>query len=327
MLPKNKNKARMYFRKAAERGHAVAQLFMAMSYMKYADDHNDKVLYWLQKAAEQGEYQALYNLGISYHRGDIDGKVDIAKSDELIRRSAEFRYTEAYSRLAIIYLDGEGVEKSRKIAKYWAWLDFTNLPEEARKDSLLVHLLEPEDINDGNKINGEKIIIDAAEAGEQDAMNTWAKALLDNGEKDKAVDLWKKAAELNHPQAMCKLACVYVKEDKRHQEHAIRLLEDASKSGYEEAFYLLAVVYYEGLGVEKDIKKAWEYLEKSINKGHAASRYLLATMCLRNDLQEILPDTVLRGLHYMGQAAGDKYQPALDYFENNREGQDNGKVD
>ncbi|MBQ5393885.1 MAG: sel1 repeat family protein, partial [Alistipes sp.] len=76
MLPKDVNKALLYFRKAAERGHAVAQTFMVMGSMNYNDDHNEEVMYWLQKAAEQGERKALYNLGISYHRGDLNGMVD-----------------------------------------------------------------------------------------------------------------------------------------------------------------------------------------------------------------------------------------------------------
>lgn len=313
MLPKDLDKALSYFKKAAERGHAVAQINMMRGCMKECDDNNNEVLYWLQKAAEQGLPQALYNLAISYHRGDIDGKVDIVKSNELLRKAAELGYIAAFSRLAMVYRNGEGVEKNQKIAMHWAWLDFINLPEEAKANSLFVHLVEPEDF-EGNAINGEQIIINAAEAGEPDAMNSWAAALLDNGEKDKAIDLWKKAAELNHPQAICNLAYMYMEGETKDYEHAKVLLERASKFGYERAFYQLARLYYEGLGVEKNMAKAWEYLEKSINKGHAASRYLLANMCINNELQEVLPDKVMRGMSYMELAAKDRYKPALDFY-------------
>ena len=95
MLPKDMDKALSYFKKAAERGHAVAQTFMVMGSMKHNDDHSDDVMYWLNKAAEQGERQALYNLGISYHRGDINGEINIAKSNELFRQSAEAGYSAA----------------------------------------------------------------------------------------------------------------------------------------------------------------------------------------------------------------------------------------
>ena len=49
-------------------------------------------------------------------------------------------------------------------------------------------------------------------------------------------------------------------------------------------------MYYQGLGVEKDIKKAWPYLERSLNFGNNDTRYLFATMCFNNELQGVIPD-------------------------------------
>lgn len=317
MLPKDMDKALSYFRKAAERGHAVAQTFMVMGSMNYNDDHNEEVMYWLQKAAEQGERQALYNLGISYHRGDLNGMVDIAKSNELFRQSAEAGYQAAYSRMAQIYFNGEGVEKNLKIAKYWAWLDFANLPEDSRDNSILVQLIEPEDVNEENHINFKKIIEEAAEAGERDAMDNWASGLKNTGDNEKALALWQKAANLKHPNGMCNVARQCWTEEVKDYQQAKALFEEASKSGNEHAFYGLAVIYYQGLGVERDVRKAWEYLEKAINKGDAESRYLFATMCLNNDMQAILPDKVMRGMSYMEQAAMNHYQPALDFYKSN----------
>ena len=317
MLPKDMNKALSYFRKAAERGHAVAQTFMVMGSMNYNDDHNEDAMYWLQKAAKQGERQALYNLGISYHRGDLNGMVDIAKSNELFRQSAEAGYRAAYSRMAQIYFNGEGVEKNLKIAKYWAWLDFANLPENSRDNSILVQLIEPEDVNEENHINFKQIIEEAAEAGERDAMDNWASGLKNTGDNEKALALWQKAASLKHPNGMCNVARQCWTEEVKDYQQAKALFEEASKGGNEHAFYGLAVMYYQGLGVERDVKKAWDYLEKAINKGDAESRYLFATMCLNNDLQAILPDKVMRGMSYMEQAAMDHFQPALDFYKSN----------
>lgn len=317
MLPKDMSKALSYFRKAAERGHAVAQLFMVMGSMKHNDDHNEEVMNWLQKAAEQGERQALYNLGISYHRGDIGGLVDIPKSNELFRKSAEAGYREAYLRMALIYYNGEGVEKNLKIAKYWAWLDFVSLPESSRNKSILDLIIEPEDRDENNYINLKKIIEDAAEAGERDALNNWATHLNNNGDNEKALVLWQRAANLKHPNAMCNLARLYCTDQLKDYKRAKTLFEQAAKTGNEYAFYGLAMMYYKGVGVEKDVAKAWEYLEKAINKGNNESRFLFATMCLNNELQNILPDKVMRGMSYMEVAAMDHFQPALDFLNSN----------
>lgn len=54
-------------------------------------------------------------------------------------------------------------------------------------------------------------------------------------------------------------------------------------------------MYYQGLGVEKDIKKAWSYLERSLNFGNNDTRYLFATMCFNNELQGVIPDIYGRG--------------------------------
>ena len=326
MLPQDTKKALSYFKKAAERGHAVAQLYMMRGCMKKCDDNSNEVMYWLQKAAEQGEPQALYNLAISYHRGDIDGKVNIAKSNELFRQSAEAGYSAAYSRMAAIYNNGDGVERNLKIAKYWAWLDFANLPENSREKSILVQLIEPGDVNADNHILFKKIIEDAAEAGERDAMNNWASGLFNTGEKEKALALWQKAADLKHPDGICNVARQCWNEKMKDYERARVLFKEASKSGCVHAFYGLAVLYYQGAGVERDVKRAWEYLEKGINRGDAESRYLFFTMHLNNDLLDILPNKVLRGWDYLELAAKDNFQPALDFYKNNREKQDNGEV-
>ena len=315
LLPTDMNKALSYFKKAADKGHCVAQLFMVIYNRKHNDDCNKDNLYWLQKAAEQGEAQALFNLGISYHRGDINNKIDIAKSNELFRKSAEAGYEEAYSRMAIIYLEGEGVEKNIKIAKYWAWCDFANRSGKNRNNSILLHLLDHDDIKADNCVNYKKITEEAAEAGERDAIDFLAVISNNAGEKEKALALWLKATDLKHPKSMYNLARHYMKEG--DYAHALPLLNEASKSGNELAFSGLALFYYKGLGVNKDLKKSWYYLEKALNKGDAGARYLFACICLKNEFQDFLPDNVMRGMRYMEQAASDNYQPAMEFLYKN----------
>ncbi|MBO7496074.1 MAG: sel1 repeat family protein [Salinivirgaceae bacterium] len=310
-LPKDLDKAASYFRKAAERGHAVAQLFTAMACIQQYDDHNDEVLYWLQKAAEQGEPQAMYNLAISYHRGDINGQVDIEKSNTLFRMAAEKGYPAACSRLAIIYRDGtDGFERDIAKAKFWAFESYANNKEDDQ--AILDAFFTEDDFVDG-KLNTNKIYDNAAAAGEPHALyhigNAYAKENI-----AKAVELWTKAAESGCLYAKCNLA-VYYRQEKQDYETANKLLEDAAKFGIEDAQDMLAESYYYGLGVEKDVAKAWEWNEKAVNLGFTPARYLLAVMCLQNELTEIIPDKVYRGLCYMNQAAEDDYPLAIEYLK------------
>lgn len=104
MLPQDDKKAVAYIHKAAEQGHATAQITMMRVEMQFPDDTNNEAMFWLRKAASQGEPQAMYNLGISYHRGDIDGRPNIEKSNELFRKAAEADYHAAFQRMAVIYI-------------------------------------------------------------------------------------------------------------------------------------------------------------------------------------------------------------------------------
>ena len=312
MLPQDNKKALEYYRKAAERGHAVAQLFMVMGMMRYNDDHNDEVMNWLQKSASQGERQAMYNLAISYHRGDIGGKPDIAKSTELLRRSAEKGYGPACSRYAILFLNGEdGVPQNRAVAKFWA-LEAYGLGGE-QFGEVLKHIICEEDLVDG-KIDATKIYSEAAEAGESHALYKIGNSYIEH-DLNKAVEFWQKASDMGSNYAKCNLAGYY-RQEKKDYATSNRLFEEVANNCIEEACQALAESLYYGFGVEKDVAKAFEWNEKALNLGYTPARYLLAVMCMQNSLDEILPDKVLRGMNYMEQAAKDNYFQAIKFFEN-----------
>lgn len=312
MLSRNESKALEYCKKAAERGHAVAQLFMVQWLMRFPDDHNEDVMDWLVKAANQGERQAMYNLGISYHRGDIDEKVDIERSHRFIRMAAEKLYGAACARMAQTYLNGEdGIIANKAIAKFWAWEAHINGDQE--DGGLFPHIVEDNDVVDG-KLNWEKVYGDAAKSGERFAYHVMGTAYaLDLQNEEKAKECWTKASELGCIQSMYNLGVLLQKSGTT--DEVIKLYETAAKQGHEMAQYSLATIYYYGTGVSKDIAKAWYWTEKAINFGYTPARYLLAVMCLQNSLTAILPDKVLRGLSYMEQAAQDNYQPAIEFYK------------
>ena len=317
-LPQDNAKAMEYCIKAANKDHAIAQNHAIQWSMKKDADMNDSVMYWLRKAAEQGEKQALFNLGISYHRGDIDGNTNVSKSNELFRKSAEFAYEPAYTRMAQIYYNGEGVGKNNTIAKYWAWLEFACMSDQEKGNSILNLLIEKDDVVDGNRIDHKKIIEDAANAGERDALNNWANGVHISGDKEKAVKLWKQAADMGHPLAMCNLARQLWTDERKEYEQAKELFERSATFKYEGAYYGLSIMYYQGLGVEHNIAKAWEYLEKSLNFGNKEARYLFATMCINNEMNGIIPNITGRGWRYMELAGQQGFEPATDSFKQQR---------
>lgn len=295
---KDERRAKELCLKAAEKGHEVAQLFYAMWLMRKPDDASNDVLYWLQKAAEQGERQSLYNLGISVHRGDISGKNPIKDSLPLFRKSAELGYAPAYSRMAWIYHDGEGVEANDAIAKYWGWLDYANSSPEEREKSIFNILVQQSDLTSESIINHKKIIQEAAEAGEADALNNWGTGLY-SSDSEKGMTLQKRAIDLGHQIAACNMGKHLWTEEVKDYSAALPLFQSSAEWGCAEAQYSLAVMYGEGLGVTKNIPLAWEWLEKSINKGCNDARRYFAHLIMTNQLQDILPDKVMRGPSYL----------------------------
>ncbi len=313
-LPQDNQKAMDYCRKAAIKDHAVAQLFMSQWLMRFHDDHNEDVLNWLMKAAGQGERQSLYNLGISYHRGDIDGKIDINKSLICFRSSAEKLYGTACARMALIYLNGEdGIPADKSIAKFWAWEASINGDKE--DGGLLNHLLEKDDV-DGNELNWKKVYGDAAKAGERFAYHIMGVAYL-NEDELRSVECWEEAASKGCNASLYNLGVVH--QQQGNYKRAFEFYKKSAESGDQMAQYALANMLYNGIGVEKNLKEAWYWNEKSVNFGYDPARYLLAIMCLDNSISVIMPDKVMRGMSYMEQAAQHGYEPAISYSKSHNQ--------
>lgn len=86
---------------------------------------------------------------------------------------------------------------------------------------------------------------------------------------------------------------------KRDYFNALPYLTKAAQYGFDDSQVLLAYTYYNGLVGEKDIREAMRWVMESINHGNNDARALFAQMIMNNDLQELLPDKVMRGLSYL----------------------------
>lgn len=108
--------------KAAESGHAKAQLELGMLYFGYVS--NDDVLdfkqagHWLQQAAEQGEVDAQYVLGEMYAdgRGVIQ---DYVQAATWLKRAAQAGHLDAMYSLGMMYVAGNGVPEDLIEAYVW----------------------------------------------------------------------------------------------------------------------------------------------------------------------------------------------------------------
>ena len=108
------------YQKAAEQGNAEAQFNLGLCYKRGKGVTKDdaKAVYWYSKAANQGYALAQHNLGLCYKRGEGVTK-DYAKAVYWYSKAANQGYALAQHNLGLCYKRGEGVTKDYAKAVYW----------------------------------------------------------------------------------------------------------------------------------------------------------------------------------------------------------------
>jgi len=120
----------------AEQGNVAAQLFLGHEYSSNSSEvvapNPAEAVKWYRKAAEQGNGEAQYFLGLM-HLGDRGVPQNNAEAEKWIRKGAEQGYSLAQSRLGKMYAEGQCVAKDEAKAVYWLRLAAEQGDIDARK--------------------------------------------------------------------------------------------------------------------------------------------------------------------------------------------------
>lgn len=294
---KDNARAKELCRMAAEEGHPGGMVMYVRWLMTRPDESNPDILRWLEKASLKGDGQALYNVGISYHRGDF-GIPNFTKSYKCFRKSDIRKYDPAYTRLAQIHYNGEEyIESNKAIAKFFAAMGHELRDQVSTK---ILMSLATEDEKAKGVLDINEILREASEAGEKLASYRIIYDKLGNSEikEDEVLNEILPLLSDNDDLIMHEgVGWLYFK--KQDYISALPYLTKAAQEGFDDAQTMLADIYYFGLVGEKDIKEALRWAIESINYGNNHARGLFAQMIMNNDLQVLLPDKVLRGLPYL----------------------------
>lgn len=112
--------ARPEFEVAAEMGDANAQYQLGLMYHKgteYEQDH-ETAARWYTLAAKQGHVPAQYTLGQMYHKGDGIPQ-DYVAAVKWYRLAAERQNARAQHKLGLMYYHGYGVPQDKEAAEKW----------------------------------------------------------------------------------------------------------------------------------------------------------------------------------------------------------------
>ena len=119
-VPKDDAKAVAWYRKAAEQGLALAQAFLGAMYATgngVPQDYTEAIS-WLRKAAEQGLAEAQFELGVAYYRGEGVPQDDV-QAVAWYRKAAEQGLAAAETNLGWMYDQGRGIPQDDVQAVAW----------------------------------------------------------------------------------------------------------------------------------------------------------------------------------------------------------------
>lgn len=293
------------FEELASRGDPHMQYRHGDLLMRAAlnDEDRKKASGWFSKASEKGHLEAMFQLGLIYRDGR-GANVDMKKSIEYFREAAESGHVGAQSALAELFLNGTKTDKNEKESFKWHLRSAvsgnarsqyqvavmyrdgigTDIDiEESNRwfrifshASLVNHQLALGDvlknIKLGTDLDSEGLYILASETYNSHAMLKLGILYKDMKPKPdmKRSVLWLEcSAKLNNVAAMMILGDILSKgmDIEPDPEKAFGYYHSASLAGNPTASYHVAMMYKEGFGVNKDMKKYREYLSMAIDGG------------------------------------------------------------
>ena len=232
-----------FYKQAAEQGDINAQLNIGHIYRSGRSGEKNPQLaakYYLQ-AAEQGAVGAQRRLGDMYEFGDGVAQ-NFSLAAEWYRKAADQGDAGAQWRLAQLYENGKGVDFDIDTALYW-YLKADKQNSSAAQWRIGTIYLFGTGLQPNYSLAKEwfeKAIAQCDHPCAHLFLGYMCRdGLINNASPEDAISHWVSASNYEHPIG--------------------------------EASYNLGYAYYDGYGVERDLKKAKEYFEKAIEQGYQCS--------------------------------------------------------
>lgn len=337
-------------------GYGAAEYYMAklIGSQKYPDHFkkDDKVIFELfKRAADHGQISAFYHVGHCYYEG-LGTAQNFEKAAEYFLGGVKGRDENAMNAMANCFRDGKGITKSEEMAFQLYSLAMSKGLLEGQYNVALCHeqgIGTPKDesmafklmsevmdqLSDKNSLIAKKRISKyyLNGIGTTRSFGAYLSLLFEITEQDK---------KISHPDAFINLGLCLLKINQANtRQRAIQLFklveESANFQFHPWVYNILAICYQEGVGVAKNIKKSFEYLQKSskaqASKQDLGSHFQLglhylygigcekniqaAFKCFKMGTKANNPEAInaLGVCHLMGWVVNANYVQAREYFE------------
>lgn len=214
---------------------------------------------WFLKSAKEGNKFAQYSLGNLYYYGNGTDK-DLSQAFQWYMKSAEQGQPYAAYAAAQMYNKGEYVSQSEENAQRYykaALSGFLELESKDQADDNLYYKLG----------------------------SMFKKGLGTDIDMDKAIDYFKRSAEMNNTNAKRTLALEYIsgKHLELDIEKGLEMLTECADSGDTLSCYKLGKIYFKGEIVYKDLNMAEKYFLKASQKENRYADYSLGKLYLEKE--------------------------------------------
>ena len=295
--------ALMWCRTAAERNYPPAERELALCYSGGVGVHKDdaEAFKWMKRAADHGDLASSLDLSILYCHG-IGTEKNPGRAYYLASDLADRGYEEAYWQVGYHFRNGIGVRQDIERADKWLFkaLDSNAMsPWRANK---------PE--------TAEKEFASRMRWAGEDAVRVlrvgnWA---ADSNYPQGALDAFGKAAALGSREAQYNLGVIYERGMfgvERQMDNALKWYRNSAEEGDPRSEWRLALLYRDGVAVEKDGAKAESLMRSAADKGDHWAEYDLAIMLTDGTCAE---QDNPKAMKLMEKSAESGYVPALADF-------------
>ncbi len=280
MISKNQEKAIEYYQNAADLGNASAELRLYEIYTSGngVKKNPQKAMRYALRSAAHGNPEACYIAGMATLTGK-GAKKDETKGFEMLRISSDAGYMKAAYAVANCYLKGTGVKKDAPKG----FEMHRTLAENGFAKSML-YVGESYYLGESVKQDLEEAFRLFSSGAELDNVicqyylgECYRKGQGVKADEVAALKWYKKAADQGH------VISKKIVEDHRNKailedQTPFATFEKSARAGNAQSMYIVGRYYEDGIGIEKDLKKAKEWYMKAKKRGNSAARRALEAL-------------------------------------------------
>lgn len=279
--PADPQSAVAYFRLAAGKGFAPAQKELARFYkegLAGLPANQAASLFWCMHAALQGDKECQTQVNETFIQTPL--VYDQALSTFTASLQARIGHGPAALELGKAYEEGILSPDLEEAARWYTLAAERKIPQAQARLGLLY--AEGRGVNKDEE-KARALLAPAAEAGDPQAQLYWGKQAFTQSEQDGGPDYteafkwFMSAAAQGNLEAQYLTGVMYMQGlgTEKSVKKALQAFSRAAEAGQPDAQYVVGQSYYKGLGIRQNMKEARKWLGKAAENGNQAAKELL----------------------------------------------------